>query len=67
LLILNKELIEQLNIIRNILFKKTIAQLILLIIAILKVISLQKESILKTKILSLNLFAKSLINNLIIN
>ncbi len=67
MLILNKELIEQLNIIRNILFKKTIAQLILLIIAILKVISLQKESILKTKILSLNLFAKSLINNLIIN
>ena len=65
--ILNKKLIEQLNTIRSIFFKKIIAQLILLIVAILRVISLQKEFILKIKILNLNLFARSLIANLVIN
>jgi len=67
LLILNKKLIKQLNIIRSIFFKKTIAQLILLIIVILKIISLQKKFVLKIKILNSNLFVKNLINNLIIN
>ncbi len=63
---LNKKLIERLNTIKSILFKEIIAQLISLIATILRVISLRKRFILKTKILSLNLFARSLINNLII-
>jgi len=66
-IILNKELIEQLNTIKGILFKKITTQLILLTTTILKVIFLQKKSILKIEIFSLNLFAKSLIDNLIIN
>jgi len=37
------------------------------IIIILKIISLQKKFVLKTKILSSNLFVKSLIDNLVIN
>jgi len=60
-------LLEQLNTIKSILFKKIIAQLILLIATILRVISLQKKFVLKTKILSLSLFIRSLTNNLIIN
>ncbi len=67
LLILNKKSIKQLNIIRSILFKKAIAQSILLVVTILKVIFLQKKSILKIEIFSSNLFARSLIDNLIIN
>ncbi len=67
MLILNKKLTRQLNTTKTILFKKTIAQLVLSTITILKVILLQKEFVLKTKIFSSNLFAKSLINNLIIN
>jgi len=65
--ILNKELLEQLDIIRNILLNKTIAQLILSIAIILKVTLLQKKIVLETKILSSNLFIKNLIINLIIN
>jgi len=61
--ILNKKLLKQLRAIRSILFKKTIAQLILLTTIILKVISLQKEFVLKTKIFNSNLFARSLIDN----
>ncbi len=64
---LNKKLTKQLNAIRNILFKKAIAQLVLLIATILKVTFLQKEFVLKTKIFNLNLFARNLINNLINN
>jgi len=67
LLILNKELLEQLNTIKSIFLNKTIAQLILLIITILKVIFLQKRFVLETKILSLSLFIKNLIVNLVIN
>ncbi len=67
MLILNKRLLKQLNTIRSILFKKTIVQLILLIVVILKIISLQKRFILKIEILSSNLFVKNLIDNLIIN
>jgi len=67
LLILNKELLEQLNIIRSILLNKTIAQLLLLTTTILRIIFLQKKSILKIKILNSNLFVKSLIANLVIN
>ncbi len=67
LLILNKKSIKQLNTIRSILFKKTIVQLILLIATILKVTLLQKKSILKIEISSSSLFARNLIDNLIIN
>jgi len=67
LLILNKKLLKQLNILRNIFSKKTIAQSILLIVTILRIIFLQKKIILKIKILSLNLSIKNLIDNLIIN
>ncbi len=67
MLILNKELLEQLNTIKSIFLNKTIAQLILLIITILKVIFLQKRFVLETKILSLSLFIKNLIVNLVIN
>ncbi len=67
MLILNKELLEQLDTIQDIFFKKKTVQLILLIAIILKIIFLQKEFILKTKILSSSLFASSLIDNLIIN
>ncbi len=65
--ILNKRSIERSNTIKSILFKKTIAQSILSAATILRVIFLQKKSILKTKILSSSLFARSLIDNLIIN
>ncbi len=67
MLILNKRLLEQLNTIRSILFNKIIAQSILLIATILKVILLQKKSILEIEILSSNLFVRNLIVNLIIN
>ncbi len=64
---LNKESIKQSNVIRSIFFKKTIAQSILSIATILKVTLLRKKIILKIKISSSSLFAKSLIDNLIIN
>jgi len=67
LLILNKELLERLDAIKSILFKKIIAQSILLTTTILRVTSLQKEFILKIEISSSSLFARNLIDNLIIN
>lgn len=60
-------MLKQLEIIKTILLKKGITQLILLIATILRVIFLQKEFVLKTKIFNSNLFVKSLIDNLIIN
>ena len=65
--ILNKRLIEQSNIIKSILFKEIIAQLILSIAIILRVTFLQKKFVLKIKISSSSLFARNLIDNLIIN
>ncbi len=65
--ILNKELLRQSRVIRSILLKKTIAQLILLTTRILRVTSLQKEFVLKTKIFNSSLYARSLIDNLVIN
>ncbi len=65
--ILNKKSVEQSNTIKSILFKKTIAQSILPAVAILRVISLRKRSVLKIEISSSSLFARNLIDNLIIN
>ncbi len=65
--ILNKESTKQLDTIKSILFKKKIAQSILSIATILRVTSLRKEFVLKIEISSSILFARSLINNLIIN
>ncbi len=65
--ILNKRSIEQSDTIKNILFKKTIVQPVLPTATILKVTSLRKKSVLKTEISSSNLFARNLIDNLIIN
>ena len=67
MLILNKGLLKQLKVIASIFLKKTIAQLILLTIIILKIISLQKRFVLKIKISSSSLFVNNLIDNLIIN
>jgi len=65
--ILNRDLLERLEIIANILFKKTIAQLILLTTIILKVTSLRKRFVFETKISNSNLFVSNLIDNLVIN
>jgi len=64
---LNRDLLEQLEIIANILLKKTIAQLILSTTTILRVTSLQKKFVFETKISSSSLFASNLIDNLVIN
>jgi len=58
---------KQLEAIRSILLKKTIAQLILSTTTILRVMSLRKEFVLKTKIFNSSLSIRSLIDNLIIN
>jgi len=65
--ILNKDLLEQLKVIASILFKKTIAQSILLITTILKIIFLRKKFVFETKISSSSLFVSNLIDNLVIN
>lgn len=65
--ILNKELLRQSRVIRSILLKKTIAQLILLTTTILRVMSLQKEFVLKKEIFNSSLYARSLIDNIVIN
>jgi hypothetical protein len=64
---LNKESLERLDAIRSIFFKKIIAQSTLLIATILRVISLRNKFVLKIEISSSSLFAKSLIDNLVIN
>jgi len=45
--ILNRDLLERLKVIASIFFKKTIAQLILLTIAILRITSLRKKIVLR--------------------
>ena len=65
--VLNKRLLEQSNAIKSIFFNKTIVQSISPTATILKVIFLQKKSILETEISSSNLSIRSLIADLIIN
>ncbi len=64
---LNKELLEQSDTIRNILLNKTTAQLILPTTTILKIILLQKKSVLKIEISNSSLSVRNLIADLIIN
>ncbi len=65
--VLNKRLLEQSDTIKNILFNKITAQSILSAAVILRVILLQKRSVLKTEISNSNLFVRNLIADLIIN
>jgi len=65
--ILNRDLLERSRVIASILFKQTIAQLILLTITILKITFLQKRFVFEIEISSSSLSISSLIDNLVIN
>jgi len=65
--ILNKKLLEQSDTIKSIFLNKIIAQSILSTATILKVIFLQKKSVLETEISSSSLSVRNLIADLIIN
>ena len=67
LLILNKELIEQLEIIKSILFKKNNYIINIIDSNNFKSYIFVEKIVLKIEIFNSSLFVKSLINNLIIN